>query len=110
RKPTTSQPSLSAASTTARKTALSPGQSPPLVRIPMRGFILTTSRSGGLQPAVPRGDTTNPLAHLRNGSIRGISLDQPSAPQPPIDIIVDSRVPSTLHILLPDDTYSAPLP
>src|SRR5262249_11366881 len=42
--PTTSQPSLSAASTTARKTALSPGQSPPLVRTPMRGFIFAKAK------------------------------------------------------------------
>src|SRR5947207_9572938 len=44
RKPTTSQPSLSAASTTARKTALSPGQSPPLVRTPIRGFIFAEAK------------------------------------------------------------------
>src|SRR5947207_13130325 len=42
RKPTTSQPSFSAASTTARSTALSPGQPPPLVSTPMRGFIFAT--------------------------------------------------------------------
>src|SRR5207253_3953566 len=39
RNPSTSQPSLSAASAAPRKTALSPGQSPPLVRIPIRVFI-----------------------------------------------------------------------
>src|SRR6059058_3723875 len=39
RNPSISQPSLSAASAAPRKTALSPGQSPPLVRIPIRVFI-----------------------------------------------------------------------
>src|SRR5207244_8440064 len=39
RNPCTSQPILSAASAAPRKTALSPGQSPPLVRIPIRVFI-----------------------------------------------------------------------
>ena len=43
RKPTTSQPCLSAASTTPRRTAFSPGQSPPLVRTPIRGFMLLTA-------------------------------------------------------------------
>src|SRR3984893_7202680 len=38
----TSQPSFSPASTTPRRTALSPGQSPPLVRMPMRVFITKT--------------------------------------------------------------------
>src|SRR6266700_3533189 len=45
RKPTTSQPSLSAASTTPRNTAFSPGQSPPLVRTPIRGFIFAIALS-----------------------------------------------------------------
>ena len=37
-KPTTSQPSFSAASTTPRRTAFNPGQSPPLVRTPIARF------------------------------------------------------------------------
>src|SRR5438876_1849256 len=40
----TSQPSFSAASTTPRKTALSPGQSPPLVRTPIRGFMFVITK------------------------------------------------------------------
>ena len=39
-KPMTSQSSLSAARTTPRMTALSPGQSPPLVKIPMRFLFI----------------------------------------------------------------------
>src|SRR4051812_27389826 len=42
RKPTTSHPSFSAARTTPRRTAFKPGQSPPLVRTPIRRFILPT--------------------------------------------------------------------
>src|SRR4030095_8005357 len=44
RKPTTSQPCFSAASTTPRRTAFNPGQSPPLVRTPIRGFIFALAR------------------------------------------------------------------
>src|SRR4051812_48163331 len=39
RKPITSHPSFSAARTTPRRTAFNPGQSPPLVRMPIRRFI-----------------------------------------------------------------------
>src|ERR1044071_304981 len=40
RNPRTSQPSFSAARTTPRSTAFNPGQSPPLVSTPIRGFII----------------------------------------------------------------------
>src|SRR5205085_4789458 len=40
RKPSTSQPSFSAARTTPRRTAFKPGQSPPLVNTPIRGLVM----------------------------------------------------------------------
>src|SRR5690348_2466069 len=49
----TSQPSLSAARTTPRSTALSPGQSPPLVRIPMRVFMTKTNSKHFLRISKP---------------------------------------------------------
>ena len=52
---------------TARNTALSPGQSPPLVTTPMRGFI-------------------------RKSEVRGVFLDRQAARQPPIDRKAASRV------------------
>src|SRR5437762_392165 len=42
RKPITSQPSFSPARTTPRNTAFRPGQSPPLVRTPIRVFMSKT--------------------------------------------------------------------
>src|SRR5207253_11130851 len=45
RKPKTSQPSLSAARTTPRKTAFNPGQSPPLVKTPIRGLLMGVTKS-----------------------------------------------------------------
>src|SRR5207247_7563838 len=45
------------------------------------------------------GQNTNARFHLRRSEIRGISLDQPSAPQPPIDRTTASRVASALRLL-----------
>src|SRR5882724_7085254 len=45
------------------------------------------------------GQNTNARFHFRRSEIRGISLDQLSAPQPPIDRIFASRVASTLRLL-----------
>src|SRR5205085_3397692 len=42
RNPSTSQPNFSAARTTPRRTAFKPGQSPPLVRTPIRGLVIAT--------------------------------------------------------------------
>src|SRR5262245_4728384 len=96
RKPTTSQPSFSAARTTPRRTALSPGQSPPLVRTPIRGFIFAISSNDGLWSAVPRGRNTNPYLHLRKRSIKASSLNRQDGRQLPIDRIVASHVAKAL--------------
>ena len=45
------------------------------------------------------GQNTNARFHFRKSEIRGFFLDQPSAPQPPIDRITASRVASTLRLL-----------
>src|SRR5207248_3319844 len=78
----TSQPSLSAARTTPRKTALSPGQSPPLVSTPIRGFIFVTP-------------------------IRALSLDRPNARWRPTDQRVASRVRQVHRLHRIDSCYRA---
>src|SRR5205823_10327796 len=80
--PITSQPSFSAASTTPRKTALSPGQSPPLVSTPIRGFIFATPT-------------------------RALSLDRPNARWRPIDQRAASRVRQVQRLRRIDSCYRA---
>src|SRR5204863_4340009 len=82
RKPITSQPSFSAARTTPRKTAFSPGQSPPLVSTPIRGFIFLTP-------------------------IRALSLDLPNARWRPIDQRAASRVRQVQRLHRIDSCYRA---
>src|SRR5205807_10057259 len=74
--------SFSAASTTPRKTALSPGQSPPLVSTPIRGFIFVTP-------------------------IRAVSLDRLNARWRPIDQRVASRVRQVQRLHQIDSCYRA---
>src|SRR4029077_13425956 len=45
------------------------------------------------------GQNTNARSHFRRSEIRGFSLGQPSAPQPPIDRTIASRVALALRLL-----------
>src|SRR5205085_6239133 len=61
RNPRTSQPSFSAARTTPRNTAFKPGQSPPLVRTPIRGLVIAADAGSKSFVRIDHAPASGPL-------------------------------------------------